>query len=131
MTNRGFHTLREAGVVTVTRRLPPRFDVVAEASFPPSRKGRLAHQIRQDLWRALRGLRGFSPVVEVRETPDGVHVRAGGQLDAKVTQGLSARIGALLHDPAYFQRWMRNAHRDSATETRPDARALRHNDPVD
>lgn len=131
MRNRGFHTLREAGTVTVTRRLPPRFDVVAEASFPPARKGRLAHQIRQDLWRALRGQRGFSPVVEVRETASGVHVRAGGQLDTKVTQQLSARIGALLHDPAHSKRWMRNAHLDSATETRPDARPLRHNDTVD
>lgn len=131
MTTRGFHTLRDAWTVTVARRLPPRFDVVAEASYPPARKGRLAHQIRQDLWRALRGQRGFSPVVEVRETAQGVHVRAGGQLDAKVNPELSARIGALLHDPAFFQRWMRNAHLDSATKTRPDARALRHKDPVD
>lgn len=131
MTNRGFYTLRDGSTLTVARRLPPRFDVMAEASFPPARKGRLAHQIRQDLWRALRGQRGFSPVVEVRETTHGVLVRAGGQLDAKVNPELSARIGALLHDPAHSQRWMRHAHLDSATKTRSDARALRHKDPVD
>lgn len=57
------------------------FDVMVV--FPPVSSKRLARQIRQDLWRALQNLRGFSPVIELTEEPDGVCARIGGQVDGQ------------------------------------------------
>lgn len=109
MSRTGWHTLREPGGVTVARALPPRFDVAAEARLPAARPGRLAHQIRQDLWRACRAVRGFSPVVRVEPAGEGVLVRAGGRLAAPAPPTLGARIAALLDDPANRRRWLANA----------------------
>ncbi len=105
MSGARWHTLRDAEVLTLARRLPPRFDVEASAEFPPLRRGRLAHQVRQDLWRRLKRLRGFSPVVEVRRRPSGLRVRAGGQVEGRVPPGTSEAIAELLHDPALRARW--------------------------
>ena len=108
MARAGWHILREEGALTLARRLPARFDVAAEAAFPPARKGRLAQQIRQDLWRCLQHLRGFCPVVRVEE--DGAHlrVRAGGAVHARTypKAQAEARIAALLADPGRRARWL-------------------------
>ena len=106
-----WHILRDPGALTLARHLPPRFDVAAEAAMPPMRKGRLARQIRQDMWRALRHLRGFSPVVRVEEVSAGLHVTAGGRVAARVfpKAAAEARIAELLADPAHRARWARHA----------------------
>ena len=111
MARERWHILQEEGALTLARRLPPRFDLAVEAAFPPARKGRLAHQIRQDLWRCLQHLRGFCPVVRVEE--DGAHlkVRAGGAVLARSfpKHQAEARIAALLADPAHRARWLAHA----------------------
>lgn len=106
---RGFHTLRDAGTLTLARHLPPRFDVQASARLPGGRPGRLAHQIRQDLWRTLRNVRGFSPVVRLEADGAGWCVTAGGRLLGQGAPALAARIADLLEDPQNRARWVRCA----------------------
>jgi len=99
--------------LVLTRRLPPRFDVVAEVRFPAVPRRRLAHQIRQDLWRALQDVRGFSPVVGIRRAGDALRIRAGGRIDAGPVprDHVQARIATLLSDPVRRARWQRYAAR--------------------
>lgn len=105
----GWFETRSAARYVLARQWPPRFDVTGQAAFPVLRRGRLARQIRQDLWRALQDLRGFSPVVMVAATESGLYVTAGG----RIAEGLRApattgdRITALLEDPAVRRRWAR------------------------
>lgn len=106
MSRARWHMTRDGDVLTLARRLPARFDVQAVAAFPPVRRGRLAHQVRQDLWRALQSLRGFSPVIEVTTTAGGVQLRAGGRVDGAVPPGVAAQIAALLADPEKRSRWI-------------------------
>lgn len=110
MARHGWHILREGPVLTLARRLPVRFDLVAEADFAPGRRLRLASQIRQDMWRKLQGLRGFSPVVEVTQTEIGLHVRAGGALPKGPNPAYAvSQLETLLADPALRARWQRGA----------------------
>ena len=109
MSRGRWHTLRADGAVTVARRLPPCFDVEASAPFPPARKARLAHLVRQDLWRALQSVRGFSPVVEITETGTALTIRAGGRVDGAAPGDLAARVAAVIEDPADRRRWAREA----------------------
>jgi hypothetical protein len=110
MTRRGWHISREAGALVLARDLPVRFDVRASAAFPPARKGRLANQIRQDMWRALRDLRGFSPVVVVEETAEGLAVTAGGRAASPFPKArIEACIAALLASAAHRRRWLAHA----------------------
>lgn len=108
MRRNAWHMQREDGRLVLARHWPPRFDVAASAGFPPARKGRLAHQIRQDLWRAFRGLRGFSPVVEIAVTESGLMVTAGGRLSPQSLphDQAAARIQTLLTCPEHRARWM-------------------------
>jgi hypothetical protein len=110
MSGRGWHILREeGGALTLCRRLPPRFDVMAETDLPGGSALRLAHQIRQDMWRALRHVRGFHPVVRLTPVGQGWRVAAGGGLPGPVAPGLPGRIGDLLAAPAARARWLRCA----------------------
>ncbi|MEL7463713.1 MAG: hypothetical protein AAFN79_06580 [Pseudomonadota bacterium] len=111
----GWHTLRSETSVTVARRLPPRFDVEARAPFPPARKGRLAHLVRQDLWRALQSVRGFTPVVEVAEDGTAMTIRAGGQVAGRAPASLSTRIAAVIEDDANRRRWLRDTRLETGT----------------
>ncbi|WP_338020478.1 hypothetical protein [Dinoroseobacter sp. PD6] len=109
---RGWIERRAGAVLTLSRRPGARFDLAAATRMPPvAARGRLAHQIRQDLWRALQGLRGFSPVVQVTAGPEGTEVIAGGQLVAARAPKaqIEARIAALLEDPQHRARWLRHA----------------------
>ncbi len=99
---------RSADRLVLSRRAQARFDVAATASFPSARRGRLAHQIRQDLWRRLRDLRGFAPVVEVTGRGP-LTVRAGGSVAGRVPPGTEATIADMLTDPALRARWMSQA----------------------
>ena len=106
MSRRGFHILREDDVTIVTRHLPPRFDIHASAEFPYVSPVRLAQQIRQDLWRMLQKLRGFSPVVRVEQAGDALVVTAGGRVMKPVRNDANRCIAALLHDAARRKRWI-------------------------
>lgn len=96
----------------LARHWPPRFDVSASAELPDQRPARLAQQVRQDLWRALKSLRGFSPVVEIHFTKHGLTVTAGGRVEGRVPHGIESRIQAVLDDPARRARWQSWARRD-------------------
>jgi len=110
MTSRRWHVLHEADALILARRLPARFDIAAAAVFPPVRKLRLASQVRQDLWRALRHVRGFSPVIRVEEVDGGLWLRAGGRVAGPAPRArLEAGIAALLADTANRARWLTHA----------------------
>lgn len=106
-----WHMIRDGERLTLARHLPARFDVAAETVLPDARRGRLAHQIRQDVWRALRQLRGFSPVVVVDRRAGRLHVAAGGRLDGRAPPGTTARIAHVLEDGANRRRWIACAGR--------------------
>ena len=104
-----WHITKEAGTVTLSRHLPARFDVAAHTHLPPARPERLAHQIRQDLWRALSKVRGFSPVVQLEPMERGWAVTAGGRVMGRISPAVVATIEALLNDPAKRTRWVSHA----------------------
>lgn len=107
--SKGWHMVRQENCLTHTRVLPVRFDVQALSTFPMLNSARLARQIRQDMWRRLQSLRGFSPVVEVRKDASGLTVRAGGRVEGSIPTGTQAKIEALLNDPDLRRRWARCA----------------------
>ncbi|WP_425073081.1 hypothetical protein [Sagittula sp. S175] len=96
----------------LARHWPPRFDISASTELPPLRAARLARQVRQDLWRALKSLRGFSPVVEIRFTKHGLAVTAGGRVEGRAPHGIESLVQAVLDDPARRSRWQSWARRD-------------------
>lgn len=104
-----WHITQEAGSVTLSRHLPARFDVAAHTHLPPARPVRLAHQIRQDLWRALQRVRGFSPVVRLEPTGTGWTVTAGGRALGPMSPHITQVIETLLNDPTKRARWVRHA----------------------
>lgn len=105
----GWHILRDDGRYVLARRLPARFDIEATSAFPPLDPARLARQVRQDVWRALKSLRGFTPVVEITCGQMGVIVRAGGQManGAAIPPTAHRDLAELLSDPSHRARWSR------------------------
>jgi hypothetical protein len=120
---RGWHILRdedgEGGGLTLCRRLPARFDVTASTQLAAGDPLRLAHQIRQDVWRALQGVRGFSPAVRLRPSDAGWSVTAGGRLDGPVPQALNARVAEVLAHRGNRARWQRHARRRATATEAP------------
>ncbi|WP_299150553.1 hypothetical protein [uncultured Tateyamaria sp.] len=104
-----WHILRDGEGVTLCRHLPPRFDVAAHTTLKAGHPIRLAHQIRQDMWRALQKVRGFSPVVELRPTEAGWAVTAGGRISGTASARDVRRIHDTLANPENRTRWMRHA----------------------
>lgn len=101
-----WHVIEEDGTLILTRRLPVRFDLAVEGWLPEAPRRRVAHRLRQDMWRDLRGVRGFAPVVQVWRVAGGLRVRAGGAVAGRVARAAAeARIAALLHDPVRVMRW--------------------------
>ncbi|GAA6200604.1 hypothetical protein [Aquicoccus sp. SU-CL01552] len=123
MSRARWHILREQAALTLTRAVPARFDIGAETVLPMADPLRLAHQIRQDMWRALQKLRGFSPVVRLEARDGGLLVRAGGRVAAPVPPAAVARIAEVLESPANRQRWLRHAGRRAATFDKPGGNA--------
>lgn len=111
---RNWHILREEGVLTLCRQAPAQLDVRAATVLPAGDPLRLAHQIRQDVWRAVRNVRGFSPVVRLEHQDGTIAVTAGGRVPGPVAPGLSARIAAVLECPANRRRWLAHAGRGRA-----------------
>jgi hypothetical protein len=104
-----WHILREGRVLTLARHLPPRFDVAAETVLPRANARRLAHQVRQDMWRALQNLRGFSPVVRVEDGDRHMTLIAGGRVSGRAPADTNRRIANVLEAPANRARWLRHA----------------------
>jgi hypothetical protein len=108
MGNSRWHILIEDGALTMARRMPVRFDLKVSTQLEGGDKLRLARQVRQDVWRALRDLRGFAPAVRVEDCATGVLVTAGGQIDGRCPYDKArSRIGEVLDDPANRARWSR------------------------
>lgn len=88
-------------------------DVMATRTLDagPVGRGRLAHQIRQDLWRNLRHITGFSPVVKVMRNGPTLTITAGGEVSRKPfpKQQIETQIADLLGDPAHIRRWLTHA----------------------
>ena len=106
---KGWHILTADGHVTVARHMPARFDVAARTCLPGGDALRLAMQIRQDMWRALRKLRGFSPVVRISPGSDGLSVTAGGRVAGPVPSIVAPQIETLLQTETHRARWLRCA----------------------
>ena len=69
------------------------------------RRRRVAHRVRQDLWRVLQVLRGFAPVVQVERTTTGLEVTAGGQVAGAFCRAhAEGKIRAVLDDPRNRER---------------------------
>ena len=108
MTQPRWHILRDGNALTLARRLPVRFDLAARTHLPKGAKLRIAQQVRQDVWRALRDLRGFAPVVRVADCAEGLEVTAGGQVDGRFARAVAEhQIAEVLENPAHRARWTR------------------------
>ncbi|MEQ9693824.1 hypothetical protein [Shimia sp. SDUM112013] len=114
MTRNRWHILRDNDTLTVARRLPVRFDVSAGTVLPSGSRLRMAQQVRQDMWRRLQGVRGFSPVVSVTAQDGALHVTAGGSIDGRFPRArVEEKIAGLLADPSCRARWSAYAaHRE-------------------
>ena len=106
---KGWHIHKENGQVTLCRQLPARFDVSAQTRLAGGDAVRLAMQIRQDMWRALQNLRGFSPVVQIAPVDGHLEVRAGGRIMGQAAANVEARILTVLQDPDNRARWLKCA----------------------
>ncbi|KAJ56495.1 hypothetical protein ACMU_06010 [Actibacterium mucosum KCTC 23349] len=112
----GWYFLYEPDAFTLARRPNLRFHVAADTVLPRVNKVRLATQIRQDLWRALRRVRGFCPMVRVEEDGTHLRVRAGGEVSARTypKSSIEQTIADLLANPEYRARWITHAKRRPA-----------------
>ena len=107
MARNGWHILRDETGLTLARHLPVRFDVSVVADLPLCDAGRLARQVRQDIWRALQRVRGFSPVVRGERLDHAMRVTAGGRLPKySHVASTKARLDDVLSDPALRTRWL-------------------------
>lgn len=107
MSRTKWHMQREDGALTVARRFPVRFDLAVTTELPRCGKTRLARQVRQDMWRLLQDLRGFSPAVRVEETGAGLSLTAGGQVEARFPrEKAEEKLRNLLSDRNNRFRWV-------------------------
>lgn len=118
MADRFVTTTSGSGDTLHAARLAQGWDLSAETTLSVDPRGRffprrLARQVRQDIWRALRAQRGYAPMVSVSPlAPDRVCLRAGGSLlasagaSAAQTERLTARLTAVLTQPANRTRWI-------------------------
>lgn len=109
---KGWREQEVNGVLTVSRHLPVSFDLAVETVLPAvGSRRRLAHQVRQDMWRALRDLRGFAPAVRVASEAGHLRLTAGGSVAAKTfpRARCEAVLRSLLEDPRARARWLRCA----------------------
>ncbi|MGH1356839.1 MAG: hypothetical protein ACRBBS_17440 [Thalassovita sp.] len=113
MSRSTWHIQQEEGALTLARTLPVRFDLSAQVVLPRCGKRRLATQIRQDMWRLLQNLRGFSPVVRVEDDGEMLRVTAGGQVAQKTFPKvkLEEMLRELLTDRKNAVRWVTYARK--------------------
>ncbi len=113
MARDAWHITRDERTLTLSRTRDVRFDL-AQLSFIPGEglsRSRLAHQIRQDMWRKLQRLRGFSPAVRITVQDGGMAVLAGGAVNGPVTRRAAETIADMLDDPDLRARWIKHARR--------------------
>lgn len=111
MRSARWHILRDGDALTLSRRLPLRWDLSVQTRLPDAGRLRVAHQIRQDMWRALRSLRGFAPAVRLVRDAKGLCVTAGGCVDGPIAPGAQERVALVLADPRNRARWIARAKR--------------------
>lgn len=89
----------------VTRTLP--------GTYPRYGRTKLVHQIRQDIWRTCRNVRGFLPLVQVSTNGDETVICAGGSLMTRSgrVDVLSSRVARVLDCENNIARWKRYARR--------------------
>ena len=108
MARKHWHILHENGALTMARRVPVRFDLGVVTRLEGGCKHRIARQVRQDVWRALRDVRGFAPAVKVEDCDGGLKVTAGGQVDGVFPkQAAETQITDVLENKANRARWAR------------------------
>ncbi|MEO0357181.1 MAG: hypothetical protein AAF386_02585 [Pseudomonadota bacterium] len=83
-------------------------ELTAHTIVPDCHKGKLARQVRQDVWRALQNLRGFVPVVTVTNAAQGLKVTARG-MPCQANAKAQADLEAVLSDPKNHMRWVNYA----------------------
>lgn len=114
MDRRGWHVMDDGATYVIARRLPLEWTIWAQTRLPDLGRRRLAHAVRQDLWRRLQRLRGFAPAVSVTRDGQGVRLRAGGTVRGALPAGAGATINALLNDDSLRAAWIRAAsHRSN------------------
>ncbi|SDZ52821.1 hypothetical protein SAMN05444004_11940 [Jannaschia faecimaris] len=106
---RGWHFADDGATYAVARRLPVQWDISAQTRLPDMGRRRLAHAVRQDLWRILQRLRGFAPVVTVTRDGQGLSLRAGGSVAGRIPRNAQEQVAALLNDPVKRAAWARTA----------------------
>lgn len=126
MTGKPWHITREDGGLVLSRQVPPHFDVAASVGLPAADPLRLAHQIRQDMWRAVQNVRGFSPVVKIEAQGEGLLVTAGGRVAGRVPGNLASEIRAVLEDESKRSRWLRHARRDKKRPQHVQSEVILH-----
>lgn len=113
MARKDWHMTVDGDALIVARRLPVRFDFAVTSVISGGaglRRGRVARQVRQDMWRALQSLRGFQPAVSVRAVGDDLEVTAGGGVAGGFPKAhCEATVADLLSDPVRRARWVRYA----------------------
>ncbi|MEM1362870.1 MAG: hypothetical protein AAGF94_14345 [Pseudomonadota bacterium] len=117
MSRNALHMIRDGDVLILSRRPGLRAagpGVWAETRLPLGlRASTLAHEVRKDVWRALRSLRGLLPVVQIwpcQEAP-GLRVRAGGMVTPSPPVVLQTKLQAVLNDRDIRARWIAHARR--------------------
>ena len=112
MSKPRWHITRDGDTLTLSRLAAARFDVSARTVLPDAGRARVAHQVRQDMWRSLQDLRGFTPVVEIRRENGQLYVTAGGQMAGPIAkQAIETAIKDVLDDPKCRARWVAHATR--------------------
>ncbi|WP_417262798.1 hypothetical protein [Celeribacter sp.] len=124
MSRSRWHMSEVDGALIVARRSPAHFDVAATTVIEGGadlRKSRVAHQVRQDMWRALQSLRGLAPVVRVAVQGADLEITAGGMIAGRFPkQDSEARIQAVLDNPDNRARWVRFAQRNTVRDTKTE-----------
>ncbi|PSL22078.1 hypothetical protein CLV88_101503 [Shimia abyssi] len=115
MRRGSWHIKSEGQTLTLSRGLRARLDVAASTSLPDAGRTKIAHQVRQDLWRALQGLKGFSPVIKVRREAGQLHVIAGGEVSGHIARDhVECVIQGVLDNPEKRTRWLNYARHKSS-----------------
>lgn len=100
------------GLLHTRDHAPARWDVAVTRAWPAAAfsRRRYARQVRQDLWRAARNVRGFVPRVLVAADGAGVRITAGGAMaTGRAAPGLADRLADILDNPNNRRRWDRYA----------------------
>ncbi|MEP1537127.1 MAG: hypothetical protein ABJQ34_09985 [Paracoccaceae bacterium] len=108
MTKGGWHITTLEGSWSLSRLKSQRLDVSAQTWLPRVHPVRLMHQVRQDMWRRLKNVRGFAPMVQLTPDAGGWCVTAGGQVSA-IAQSHAVGIEDVLTNKNNRARWIRHA----------------------